>query len=116
MGWVTFNPHWWSWRVLQSYAWREPDQPHITYLECLALLNLLRRLSRDTSRFGMRCLHLLDSQAALGALCKGRSTSFNLNGLLRRVAAHLFLMRVTPLWGWLQSRLNPADAPSRWKT
>eukprot|EP00971_Amphidinium_carterae_P349027 6490805-Amphidinium_carterae.1 len=115
MGWVTFNPHLWKWRVLQSYAWREPGQPHITYLECLALFLLLRKLSTDPTRFNFRFLHLLDSQAALGALCKGRSSSHQLNSLLRRIAAHLVLMQLSPLWGWVQTHLNPADGPSRWK-
>ena len=52
MSWITFDPSLWTWEVLQAYSWREPRQSHITYLELLALLNLLRRLGKRTGTAG----------------------------------------------------------------
>ena len=116
MAWITFNPLLWRWKVLQSYPWREQSAPHITYLELLAVLNLLRRLGKEPGRQYTRALHLIDSQAGLGGLCKGRSSSQALNPLLRRIAAVLLACRLHMLWGWVRTQDNPADGPSRWKS
>eukprot|EP00971_Amphidinium_carterae_P058605 1158806-Amphidinium_carterae.1 len=110
----SFDPGLWVWKVLQSYPWKEPGQ-HITYLEVLAVFNTLRKLSRSADCYSSRLLHLVDSQASLGALCKGRSSSRHLNGTLRRLSSLLLAMNSHVLYGWIRSESNPADAPSRWQ-
>ena len=107
-------PRLWHWRVTASYGWRH--QNHITALEVLAHLGELRTVARDPARHSARMLHLLDSQAGIAALAKGRSSSRILLRLLRRTAAVTLAMDHYPLYGWIRSEDNPADGPSRWCT
>ena len=67
----------WTWRVALSYAFR--NQQHINVLEATAVLDFLRSHLKLPKHHGKRKLFLLDSQAAIGALTRGRSFSNNLN-------------------------------------
>ncbi len=62
----------------------------------------------------VRFLHVTDSQVVLAVMAKGRSSSKQLNWLLRRVAALNLVADVTPSYVFVSSADNPADAPSRW--
>eukprot|EP00438_Fugacium_kawagutii_P016319 Skav222801 [mRNA] locus=scaffold1419:399983:408357:+ [translate_table: standard] len=84
---ATVNPHKWEWHIAHSYEF-QPGQ-HINVLELCAVNHTFEwRLRRST--FGdCRALHLSDSQVVLGVIVKGRSSSRQLNRLLRRLAALL---------------------------
>ena len=61
----------------------------------------------------MRCVLLVDSRAAAGAWSKGRSSSKNLNRILRRALGWTLLGRKTIHLVWIRSECNPSDYPSR---
>eukprot|EP00438_Fugacium_kawagutii_P024621 Skav207650 [mRNA] locus=scaffold2758:77333:83766:+ [translate_table: standard] len=108
---ATINPHKWEWHVAHSYAFQKEE--HINVLELRALNHTMEwRLRRST--FGnCRAMHLCDSQVVLGVVVKGRSSSRQLNRLLRRLAALLVAGGGGVVVGWVESHLNPADEPSR---
>eukprot|EP00438_Fugacium_kawagutii_P035066 Skav236673 [mRNA] locus=scaffold338:400738:405778:- [translate_table: standard] len=108
---ATINPHKWEWHIAHSYPFRTSE--HINILELRALNHTMEwRLRRST--FGScRAMHLSDSQVVLGVVVKGRSSSRQLNRLLRRLAALLVAGGVALVVAWVETHLNPADAPSR---
>ena len=108
---TSIDPSRWSWVVAHSYPYRRGD--HINILELRSILHALEWRSRVTSFHSCRFLHLSDSQVCLSVLTKGRSSSRRLNRLLRRIAALCVALDLLPLWAWVESRLNPADEPSR---
>ena len=77
-----------SWEVLQSYPFGQTS--HINIQEIRALRALIRRLIRF-SPGPARIVVAVDSQLALGAVAKGRSSSFQINGLLRSLLGWLIL-------------------------
>ena len=108
---TSIDPSRWSWVVAHSYPYRRGD--HINILELRSILHALEWRSRVTSFHSCRFLHLSDSQVCLSVLTKGRSSSRRLNRLLRRIAALCVALDLLPLRAWVESRLNPADEPSR---
>ena len=62
---------------------------------------------------GHRYVHLQDSQVALATFIKGRSSSPSLNRELRRSLASYIANRVRPSYGYIQSKMNPSDDPTR---
>ena len=56
---------------------------------------------------------LVDAQAVLFALIKGRSSAPTLRFEVRRIAAHALAADVLLHFLWVPSEHNPADAPSR---
>lgn len=107
------DPSHWSWKVLLSYQWKEANQ-HINILETAAVLDVLRKLCRESKHHGKRYVLLIDNQTALSALAKGRSSARALQSPLRRIAAILVAGGVVLHAGWVKSKWNPADGPSRW--
>ncbi|CAE7711939.1 unnamed protein product [Symbiodinium sp. CCMP2592] len=84
---------------------------HINVGEIRAALRAEAGLGR---RFpGTRYLHLLDSQVATACLVKGRSSSRALNFELRRSLADHLTLRTQPRYGFVRSKFNPADDPTR---
>eukprot|EP00973_Karenia_brevis_P057981 8071535-Karenia_brevis.AAC.1 len=70
---------------------------------------------RSRARKGEPCraVNISDSKVVVYCFAKGRSSSYRLNGLLRRVLGHLVLGRVSFVNLWVRSECNPADDPSR---
>ena len=74
-----------------------------------------------TLRWRLRCqrnlhkrgLHLIDSQVALAVAVKGRSSSRELNQLLRPISSIQVCCDHYPLLEFIASADNPADAASR---
>ena len=62
---------------------------------------------------GSRYLHLLDSSVAQGVLTKHRSTSFQLQRVVRRQCAVELIAQIKPIYAFVRSSMNPADWPSR---
>ena len=58
-------------------------------------------------------IHLQDSQVSLACLMKGRSSSRSLNRELRRSIPEHLAANVRPFYGFVRSKLNPADDPTR---
>ncbi|CAE8611036.1 unnamed protein product [Polarella glacialis] len=58
---------------------------------------------------------LNDSQVCVGALGKGRSSSFQLNGIMRGMLGYLICTDTTLRLVWVGTKSNPADAPSRFE-
>ncbi len=117
-----------EWRVALSGKWtgsgaasrdtdRGPrdtrDPEHINCLELRTAGYALNWALRHVCPLDSRFLLLTDSTAALGALTKGRSSSFALLRCVRRVSATLLATGVRPLYRYVESEANPADRPSR---
>jgi len=109
----SIDPSHWIWKVLMSYSWREPGQ-HINILELVAVLDLLRRQGRDPKHHDQRLITLVDNQVAMSCLSKGRSSARALQGPLRRISAVCLAAHFRLCLGWIKSKWNPADGPSRW--
>jgi hypothetical protein len=88
-------------------------QTHINALELYALLSAVRSASRRGCA-GSRLLVLSDSMVVTAAVSKGRSSSFSLLRLLRRLAATLLALDTSLVVRWIPTSVNPADAPSRY--
>eukprot|EP00435_Cladocopium_sp_Y103_P034076 s3144_g8.t1 len=110
----SIDPSSWTWKVLMSYAWKRKDQ-HINVLETIAVLDLLRKLSRSVKCHQSRIVILVDNQVALSVLTKGRTSAKALQSPIRRVCAVLLASEVLACFGWIKSGWNPADGPSRWQ-
>ena len=60
-----------------------------------------------------RIVVVVGSGVAVGAITKGRSSSFMINGLLRKLMSHLIMSQTTIALIWVPSAENPSDDPSR---
>jgi hypothetical protein len=99
------------WLTLVSAPWRAEE--HINSLELRAVSTAVRRALSSPSSIRHRLLILCDSQVAVGALAKGRSSSRVLLLRLRPLSALLLSSGLHLATRWLPSCRNPADAPSR---
>jgi hypothetical protein len=99
------------WNTIISRPWR--DTEHINALELRAVLLAAHWVLSHSSAVSRRVLLLVDSTVALYALWKGRSSSYPLLAILRKINALLLAGDLTLLTGWIPSEVNPADAPSR---
>ena len=109
----SINPSHWTWKVLLSYKWKQGGQ-HINTLEVTAVLDLLRKLGRDAKYHGHKLIILVDNQVAISCITKGRSSARGLQGPLRRLSAVCLVGHFRLCLGWIKSKWNPADGPSRW--
>ena len=106
------DPRQWDWKIIKGWKWSFED--HINVLEMAALYQSLVWRMRSKRLFRKRFVHLVDSQVVLGIATKGRTSSKKLDGTLRKYNLLLLAAHSYPILGWVASRLNPADAPSRW--
>jgi hypothetical protein len=74
---------------------------------------LYRHLSRTRASWDTKSLAFGDNLAALAVLQKGRSSVPRMLAVARKVAAVSIILGVSLVWGYIQSEVNPADAPSR---
>ncbi len=100
-----------DWKLAIQTQWKFRDP--IVLLEGHAFLLALRWLSRQPQYFHSRIPFFLDSASLLGALAKGRSSSYRLNSVCKRSAALLLATDISPIYLWIPSQNNPADGPSR---
>ena len=108
------NPARWKWRVAQSYGWKMPRHINVLVLEAM-FLHVKRRM-REKRGVGCRFIHLSDSQVVAGVVTKGRSSSWRLNRVVRRLGGLLLGCHGYCVVGWDKTAENPADGPSRrWK-
>jgi hypothetical protein len=99
------------WSTIISSGWLVPE--HINVLELRAVLLAMHWLLSYPSSHLSRVYLLVDSTVTLFALWKGRSSSANILLILRKINALLLASGITLLTGWIPSKVNPADQPSR---
>ena len=102
----------WRWRTSMAWAWRRKGS-HINELESIAILLQMKAKARKPSNFGTVYLHLVDSQVAIGIFTKKRSSSRVLQRVIRRANALALAAHLHPVFIYVRSEVNPADAPSR---
>ena len=105
------NPLRWNWITVKSVPFAIKE--HINVLELKMFLFALRWRSRNFTNSSSRLLHLIDSQIALAVAVKGRSSSHQLNHVLRKCAALQVTADFYPLLAYVTSAQNPADHASR---
>ncbi|CAK0838916.1 unnamed protein product [Prorocentrum cordatum] len=101
----------WRWRKARQLVWDAAE--HINVLECQGALMMIRWRARSVRRHQCVFLHLLDSMVNIGALSKHRSSSPQLNKVVRTFSAWELAMGARAVFGFTSSARNPADAPSR---
>ena len=102
----------WKWKTICGWGWKHSGF-HINALEMQAVHTCLQwRLCRKRQH-QCRILHLTDSLVTLHALTRGRSSSRRLRPILSKINALLLACDVHPVWGYVSTKQNPADRPSR---
>ena len=100
-----------DWKSTSSYSFRQTS--HINLQETRALRREVAHMSRDVKNAGSIQICLNDSRVVCGAVAKGRSSSFKLNGILRGMLPFLIFADITLALLWIETASNPADFPSR---
>lgn len=100
------------WTLVFKGRWRR-DKEHIDILEAKTVLMAVKRLLTSPGTTSTRVLLLCDNTAVVGALMKGRSSSFKLLSVIRRCSAHFLAATLKFTIRWIPSDDNPADRPSR---
>ena len=99
-----------SWTTTEKTRFRRKD--HINLLEMQMLKSEI--MSRINSGRGFcRTVNLCDSRVVVGAYAKGRSSSKQLNHLLRSCLAWTIAGDLGVTNVWVDTHRNPADYPSR---
>ena len=99
-----------SWTTTEKLKFRR--KAHINLLEMQMLKNEI--MSRVNSGRGFcRAVNLCDSRVVVGAYAKGRSSSKQLNHLLRSCLAWTIAGDMSITNVWVDTHRNPADYPSR---
>ena len=89
------------------------DSDHINISEMAALWCFLRWLTRTLANHNKHVSILMDNTAALFAAMKGRSPSWPLNRLLRKITALILCSGIKLHLLYTPSEWNPSDLPSR---
>ena len=101
-----------SWYTVVSVAWRRRPE-HINVGELMAARTAIRWAATHGRSHGSRIVLFNDSTAVVGALSKGRTSSFPMLAKLRSLWAVCLLFHLRVYAVWTPSLLNPADWPSR---
>ena len=101
------------WHPTSSYHFKQTA--HINLQEARALRKEICDLGSDPNSHGKIQIALNDSRVVVGAMAKGRSFSFRLNGILRSTIPFFVLADITIGLIWVETSSNPADHPSRFK-
>eukprot|EP00439_Symbiodinium_sp_Y106_P075620 s2733_g15.t1 len=102
-----------DWKTVAGYTFRQVS--HINLQETRALGREVRRLASGFSNGGSVQICLNDSRVAVGAVSKGRSSSYKLNGLLRALLPYLIFGDIALALLWVETESNLADHPSRFR-
>ena len=103
----------WRWRTVAGWKWTG-DPVHINVLEARAVLTTVKWRVCQKKQLSVRCVHLVDSLVVLHALTRGRSSSRKMHKTMMRISAYLLAAGLQPPWGYVNTKDNPADKPSRW--
>ena len=99
-----------NWVVVSEGEFREMS--HVNLQESNVIRHHLMRLCNLTTA-PLRCVNVSDSLVGISAWAKGRSSSFKLNGLLRRALPWGLFGRKSLVNLHIGTKTNPADDPSR---
>ena len=102
-----------EWRATSSFSFRQTS--HINLQECRALRREVARLCSSWCPTGRVQVCFNDSGVCVGALAKGRSSSYRLNGIMRGMVPFLIMSDVVLALLWVETESNVADFPSRFK-
>jgi hypothetical protein len=105
---IIIGCHWYSFKLRQG--WKQPGRD-ICWLEAIVIELLYHFLIQ----LQFRDIHLLihsDNKAAIGALTKSRSPNAHMNLCARWAYALAADHMIVPKLTYVESKLNPADAPS----
>ena len=102
----------WQWKTVAGWSWRS-NTDHINVLELRSILTTVRWWVRQRHCLSSRFLHLTDSLVCLHCLSRGRTSSKKLRRTLIKINALLLAADLHPLWGYVNTKQNPADRPSR---
>lgn len=106
-------------KLLQPQDWHECFSIHMQYPEHITLLEgrgviaSLRHKLRSTSEFGHKHLHFCDNMSMTLLLSKGRSGTYSMLRVCRRIACLLLAADCFLAVRWIPSERNIADGPSR---
>lgn len=100
-----------EWTATAGYSFRETS--HINLQETRALRREISRFASNSENRGQIQICLNDSRVVCGAVSKGRSSSYKLNGVLRGMLPFLIFADITLALLWTETDSNPADHPSR---
>ena len=87
----------------------------INMLEMRAILSSIKYRARVPKIVGARFIHLVDSQVCLGAHHRYRSSNPRMNQVIAKISAHALATGSKPIFGYIPTDENPADAPSRFQ-
>ena len=99
-----------QWTLVRHGAWRDKDETIIIY-ECRCLLYAVRHACFHLKP--SRIVFILDNLGLVLALAKGRSSSFALLSVIRKVYASAFRSGHVLCFRWVPSEVNFADEGSR---
>ena len=105
--------------VMQKDQWAEcfaihmQHAEHITLLEGRGVVAALRHKFRATQQFGMKHLHFTDNMSVVLLCSKGRSGTFGMLRVCRRLACLLLATDSALQVRWVPSERNVADSASR---
>ena len=102
----------WRWSTVAGWQWGSSDE-HINVLELRSVLTTVKWRIEQLGQCNLRFIHLVDSQVVLHALSRGRSSSRKMRRTLMRLCAHILACGLVPIWGYIDTKQNPADRPSR---
>ena len=103
----------WRWRTVTGWKWRNNDE-HINTLELRAVYTSIKWRVEQLQQQQVRCVHLVDSLVSLHSLSRGRSSSRKLMRTVMKINSLLLVSGLHTLWGYVDTKQNPADRPSRW--
>ena len=103
--------HWWIWKDEFNKRWGQ--KAHINVLELEALLLGLKHQIRRFHAHDRRIFQVSDSYVCISVVSKGRSSSRQLNRILKQVAALLLAHGLQLVLCHVESLENPTDFGSR---
>lgn len=105
-----------KWRVARHGAWNSLGE-HINVYEIKTGLMALEKaisISKSCHSSPKEIFVCGDNTASIGALARGRSSSYTLLRSCRKACVLQLIHNVRVNWIWISTHINPADAPSRW--
>lgn len=99
------------WHLLWNSPISFPEPVHL--IEARSVLAALKHRARDVQRHGKRILVFNDNMGVVLSIQKGRSCSYGLLRLIRRISAHCLATGIRLAVRWVPSEFNVADSPSR---
>jgi hypothetical protein len=105
------SPGNYNWSTIISSRWKFPE--HINSLECRAVNTAVKWVLSRPCGLNSTVVILSDSSVVVGAVSKGRSSSYQILTRLRSLSAMILAAGIRLDLRWIPSNDNPADYASR---